>query len=155
MEMGWVADLVPEEYNGKELGRALGKESAEDAKIFLIRAKQGSEDLTEALYKAKRNWAEFPVYETALKKRESDTERICQLLEQEKVDLYTFTSSSTVRGMAEMVGASCLKGKEAVCIGAATAATAREYGMKVWVAENATIESLVKAVLEWAKSGGN
>ncbi len=155
MEMGWVADLVPEEYNGKELGRALGKESAEDAKIFLIRAKQGSEDLTEALYKAKRNWAEFPVYETALKKRESDTERICQLLEQEKVDLYTFTSSSTVRGMAEMVGVSCLKGKEAVCIGAATAATAREYGMKVWVAENATIESLVKAVLEWAKSGGN
>ena len=155
MQMGWKADLVPEEYNGKELGKALGRESDKEVKIFLIRAKQGTEELTEALDEAKRNWIEFPVYETVLKKREKDTERICQLLEQSEIDLYTFTSSSTVRGMAAMVGASCLKGKEAVCIGTATATVAEEYGMKVKVAKKATIDSLIEAVFEWAGSGGN
>lgn len=155
MQMGWKADLVPEEYNGKELGKALGKESTKEARIFLIRAKQGSEELTEALDEANRNWSEFPVYETVLKKRREDTERICQALERSEIDLYTFTSSSTVRGMAAMVGESCLKGKDAVCIGAATAAVAKDYGMKVKVAEKATIDSLTEAIFEWAGSGGN
>ena len=68
------------------------------------------------------------------------------------LDAITFTSSSTVRNLLDMLGGgnALLQGIPLICIGPTTAATAKELGLKVdLVAQEHTVEGLVSAVVEF------
>jgi uroporphyrinogen III methyltransferase/synthase len=70
----------------------------------------------------------------------------------EKPDWVTFTSSSTVRNFAAVVGAEALAGALAgvkvASIGPITSATARELGIEVTVEASVfTVDGLVEAIL--------
>jgi uroporphyrinogen III methyltransferase/synthase len=67
------------------------------------------------------------------------------------VDAVTFASSSAVRNLATMLGPDFERLREATvaCIGPITAATAREFGLRVAVEpSSATIEALVEALVQ-------
>ncbi len=69
-----------------------------------------------------------------------------------KIDILTFTSSSTVRNLAAALSgrppAEALAGMLVACIGPVTARTAQELGIRVdVVAGEHTIEGLVEAVV--------
>ena len=68
------------------------------------------------------------------------------MLDAGEIDFCVFTSASTVRGFAESCKGADYSRVNAVCIGRQTAAEAEARGMKVWVAERATLEALVEAV---------
>ena len=65
------------------------------------------------------------------------------MLESGDIDLCLFTSASTVRGFAAGAPGADLKKVNAVCIGRQTAAEAERRGMRVWIAERATLPALV------------
>ncbi len=67
------------------------------------------------------------------------------------IDAVTLASSSSVRHLATLLGADFerLRSATVACIGPITAATAREYGLKVSVEpQEQTIEALVEALCE-------
>ena len=64
-------------------------------------------------------------------------------------DFGIFTSASSVEGYARALGEKAeVEALAAVCIGEKTAAAARELGMPVYVAKEATIQSLIETVWE-------
>lgn len=71
-----------------------------------------------------------------------------EMIESGEIDWTVFTSASTVRGFAAAVADTCIKGMKAACIGEQTARAAEEVGMKVYIAEQASAESLVRLVSE-------
>ena len=71
---------------------------------------------------------------------------------QSGIDAVTFTSSSTVRNLVDMLNGSksLLQNLPLICIGPTTAATAKELGLKIdLVAQEHTVEGLVSAVVEY------
>ena len=72
-----------------------------------------------------------------------------ELLASGKIDLVTFTSSSTVTNFCELIGAPG-KGIRAAAIGPITAATAEERGFEVVVMPRKyTIEALTEAIRDY------
>ena len=71
----------------------------------------------------------------------------------QKIDVITFTSSSTVSNFIDIFGAKkakqLLKDVKIVSIGRITSATARKFGLKVdSEAKKSTIDELVKAIIK-------
>ena len=74
------------------------------------------------------------------------------ILSNGKIDIVTFTSSSTVQNLADALGGrapgEALAGMLVACIGPVTARTAQELGIRVdVVAREHTIEGLVDAIV--------
>jgi len=72
------------------------------------------------------------------------------------VDVVTFTSSSTVRNLVDMLDGdrSALEASFIACIGPVTAATCRELGLRVDLeASEHTVEGLVESVTSHFASG--
>ena len=75
----------------------------------------------------------------------------------EGVDVATFTSSSTVRGLVRLLGGDVgkLDGVAVACIGPVTAAAARDAGLDVAIlASESTVDGLVEAITDYYDGGG-
>ena len=73
------------------------------------------------------------------------------------IDVATFTSSSTVRGLVRLLGGDVgrLDGVDVACIGPVTAAEARNAGLDVVIlAQESTVEGLVDAITDHYGGGG-
>ena len=145
---GWSADLIPEKYNGRELGRLLCRTAEADARICLIRAKEGSEDLIEELERFGRKFENIVVYETVYKKNNPLVDRIREKIEREEIRWVTFTSASTVKGFVLMAGNMDYARVQALCIGEQTAREAKKYGMQVTISERSSISSMIDKIIE-------
>ena len=77
-----------------------------------------------------------------------------ELLRRENVDFAVFTSASTVRAFVESALGIDLTGVRAVCIGRQTQREADRFGMRTWVAAEATLESMVACVEQAAAELG-
>jgi uroporphyrinogen-III synthase len=91
---------------------------------------------------------EIPVYRAAIPD-ETPPEAL-DALREGRIDIVTFTSSSTVRNLVAMLGGTeALQRPLIACIGPITADTARELGLRVDVmASEYTVEGLVAALRE-------
>ena len=141
-------DLIPEKYNGRELGRLLCRTAEADARICLIRAKEGSEDLIEELERFGRKFENIVVYETVYKKNNPLVDRIREKIEREEIRWVTFTSASTVKGFVLMAGNMDYARVQALCIGEQTAREAKKYGMQVTISERSSISSMIDKIIE-------
>lgn len=136
---GVKADYRPVEYNGAALAHGLSKMIKGRERVLVARAKDGAEDLSRILTDKGIDFDDVAIYEKI-----PNIEKI----ENAGADFVAFTSSSTVKWFAEAAVNVDYDKIKAVCIGERTAATARLYGMKVYVSEEATIESMVKKIVE-------
>ena len=68
------------------------------------------------------------------------------------IDYAVFTSASTVKGFAEAVEGLDYTKVTAACIGKQTKAAADAYGMKTFMAKQATIDSVVDLVVNLKNS---
>ena len=115
--------------------------------VLLPGADIGREVLAEGLTKLGAQVRRVTAYRTVTPSGASDRAR--QLL-QEGVDVVTFTSSSTVRNLMELLGGDkeLLASSLIACIGPVTAGTAAELGLRVdLMAKKATVEGLVEALV--------
>ena len=146
------ADLVPEEFVAEGLIDAFGPLGIEGQRILLPRAAGARAILPEAL---RARGAQVDEVETYRSRMPVDAiERARNAIEAGALDAVTFTSSSTVDHLLDVLAATgsdaasdWLQQARIACIGPITAATARRRGLQVdVVAEPYTIEGLVAAL---------
>ncbi len=142
---GIVADTVPQEFCAEGLIDALKGEVVRGEKILLARAAEARDVLPKALTEMGALVTVAPVYRTL--KTEENAQSLKRRLTDGEFSAVTFTSSSTVHNLAEMVGGEALKCCPAVVIGPVTAATLAEYGIPPAAqAAEYTIAGVVAAV---------
>jgi len=151
---GLLVDLVPESYVAEsvvECLRARGELSGK--KILLPRAEKARKLLPQALRELGAEVTEIALYTTQLEKPEN-LEEVRKELAAGRIDVVTFTSSSTVENFISLIGkeeALCLAGKTVFAsIGPVTSETASRYGLKVDIMpEDYTIEALAEAICSY------
>jgi len=145
--LGKKADYVPTQFLSKKI--AIGLRDVEGKRILLPRADIASKKLPELLRQRGAEVEEVVAYRTIIPEGLS-ADRLKSVLNQ-GIDVVTFTSPSTVRNLAQIVGANeltvLLKGVKVACIGPVTAEVTKELGIHVdIVARTHTIDNLVEAI---------
>lgn len=157
---GIAAEELPGRYQAEGLLEAFGTSLRPGQKVLLPRGDLARSWLPAALRDRGLDVTEAVMYATVPVGDED--EELAKLLREGKIHAVTFTSSSTVTnllGALRRMGfedpASALQGAAIACIGPVTAKTAEEAGLRVEIlAEEATIASLVAALLGWKQAGG-
>lgn len=144
---GLYADLMPEIYDAAHLGSALAKECCGTERILIPRASQGSPELVRSLFAVPQLTVDdVVVYDTVYTSGawiDAKAE-----MESGSVDYVLFTSASTVHAFAALTEGIDYSGVNAVCIGAQTCKAAAAYGMRTWVSQQASVESLIEKLTE-------
>ena len=151
------ADLIPAEAIGEGVVAALaarqGEEAIAGARILLPRAEGARDVLPDGLRAAGAEVEEMTLY-LAAPPAAAPPEALAAV-RAGQIDIATFTSSSTVRNLATLLGGdlSPLRSATIVCIGPIVAEAAREHGLEPHVvAEEHTIEGMVAALRAYVHS---
>lgn len=146
--LGRKPDYVPSEFLSEQISIGIGDVNGK--RFLLPRAEIASKALPEALRNRGAIVDEVVAYRTVIP--DGLSQERCRSILKEGVDVAAFTSPSTVRNLARIVGSSgleaILNGVKVACIGPVTAEAARELGIHVdIVAPNHTIDDLVEAIV--------
>ena len=159
-------DFMPTIYDGETLGRELAQKirmerSGESGwseepkspqtrvRVLIPRAAIGSRELVEELEKAGDiDILDIPTYTTEYVNRGIVDAR--EQIEKGEIHYAVFTSASTVRGFSAVMKDADLSRIKAICIGRQTRAAARAQGMETRMAEKATLDALLDAVVQCA-----
>lgn len=146
---GIVADAVPGEYVAERVVDALKPHVSPGDRILIPRAAEARAELPEGLRALGAEVDEVSLYR-AVVPGEAPPEAL-QALREGRIDIATFTSSSTVRNLVSMLNGDTAVLNRALiaCIGPITALTAEELGLKPdIVAKEYTVPGLVAALKE-------
>lgn len=146
---GIFPDLMPQVFDGESLGQALARKASPGEHVFIPRASMGNPLLVEILEKAGLIVEEAATYDTYYETQ--DLIDLAEEFEEGRIDYAVFTSSSSVRGFSKAVENLDFSKVRAVCIGKQTQAQADGLGMKTYVADRASIDSVVELVCRLAK----
>jgi uroporphyrinogen III methyltransferase/synthase len=147
---GLHACFVPAKYQAEGILEGLNPSEIHGGRILIPRAAKARELLPETL----RQWGAIvdvvEAYQTVLPQNHKLS--VNELLEQDRIDLILFTSSSTVVNFAQLLGAQDLaprlEGVIVGCIGPITAQTAIDSGLDVdIISSEFTIPGLVDAIV--------
>lgn len=149
-QSGLRVDLCPEESVGEALAGAMAEQGLEARRILLLRAEEGREAFPQAARAAGASVTTIPVYRT-LPVEEPDPVAMA-LLDEGRIDVVTFASSSAVTNCVhalgeararELLASTCI-----ACIGPVTAKAAADYGLSVAVQPDSyTVDALVGALV--------
>ena len=140
-----IVDFMPSVYDGDTLGKELAERVEPGSRILLPRAAIGNQNLTQELRDAGAEVDDIPIYDTVDEPRKLVDEKA--LFETGKIDCAVFTSASTVRGFVNRNPGLDHSLVRAACIGKQTRKCAEDFGMQTWMADEATIDSLVQLVI--------
>jgi len=147
---GITASLVPQRYQAEGILEALQPDAMKRNRVLIPRAAEAREILPETL----RGWGATVdvviAYRTALPN--ADVAPLAERLRQGKVDVITFTSSSTVKNFVRLFGGQNLAevafGCVIACIGPITARTVEEAGGRPdIIADEFTTAGLTRAIV--------
>ncbi|WP_304089583.1 uroporphyrinogen-III synthase, partial [Phascolarctobacterium succinatutens] len=144
---GLTADLIPSAYKAEELAEALAGEITAGDKILLARAKVAREVLPESLRKIGAIVDVVTAYETVADCE--NKEELIAALESGEASVVTFTSSSTVTNLLEVLGdkKELLNKAALAAIGPVTADTLKKHGYTPAInAAEYTIDGLMTAI---------
>lgn len=112
LSYGFTADFMPDVFSADELGKLLSKKLTADENILILRAQDGSPELTARLEAGKIGYTDCPIYKTEINKG------VLSLIKGQEA--YTvFASAKAVTAFFENGGT--LGQSKAVCIGEKTA----------------------------------
>lgn len=149
---GIVADIVPSAYKAEDLAEALSKDIENGDKVLIARAEKAREVLPETLRKQGAVVDVVTAYKTVADCE--NKEELIKALESGEVSIITFTSSSTVTNLLNVLGdkKELLQKAALAVIGPVTAATLQKNGFNpVVCADEYTIDGLVQAVEKFYK----
>ena len=151
-----VADVVPDTFQAEGLLDVLTPRLLGGTRLLLARAEQARDVLPEGLSRLGAKLDVVPVYR-ALPPASVPPEA-AELLAEGRVDLLTFTSSSTVHNFAGLMGKDAFQKLAAratvASIGPITTATLKEFGITPQIEPAAfTIPALAAAIVEYFKKG--
>jgi uroporphyrinogen III methyltransferase/synthase len=142
----------PSTYIAEDLVNYLSKKEISGAKVLLAGAEEVRPALVEGLKRLGASVEKVACYRTVAAK--ADPSQAAELLKSGELDMFTFTSSSTVTHTMSLLEGVLpreeLERVPAACLGPITAETARRAGLKVKVvAEEQTIDGLIRALLSF------
>lgn len=152
------AALVPERYQAEGILAAISPEEIRGKRVLIPRAAEAREVLPATL----RNWGAvvdvIVAYRTELPC--VDVRPLAGLLAERKIDVITFTSSSTVRNFVRLFGGRRLgeivNGSTIACIGPITAATVEDLGGRVdIIADQFTVTDMLRVIVEHFEPNSN
>ncbi|AOT72395.1 uroporphyrinogen-III C-methyltransferase [Geosporobacter ferrireducens] len=150
-DMGFTIEYIPEEYKAEGIIEGLEEKIKEGDQVLLPRADIARELLVTELERLGANVDNVHVYRTIIP--EQNRGLLLELLENEGVDIITFTSSSTVRNFIQILGEEnkkLLDTKKLAVIGPITEETAKSLGLKIDIrAEEYTIDGLVGSIRKY------
>jgi uroporphyrinogen-III synthase len=146
---GLKVKMVPEEYVAESVVKGL-RDKIKGKCVVLIRAKVARDVIPEELRKAGAEVDVVEAYETVVPEK-SRTRLRALMKSNRRPHIVTFTSSSTAKNFAELLGDSrdgLLKGVKFASIGPVTSATLRELQMPVAIeAREFTMGGLIRAIV--------
>lgn len=146
-ERGLFPDLIPQVYDGETLGRELCQLCSGGEHILIPRAAMGNQEIIKALSeKSDIVIDDIPTYDTFYETQEVIDQK--KAMEAGEISCAVFTSASTVRGFVQATPGLDYTKVRAACIGKQTKAAADEWGMETYMAEKATIDSVLDLVIE-------
>ncbi len=160
---GIKADLLPDEFTGDGLAETLINKGVKDLNILIPRAVKARETLPERLKDAGAEVTLAPVYRNVLPKSiegEKLKGELLQALEEKRVDMVTFTSSSTVKNFITLLDINgpeelrdLMSGVAVATIGPITAKTAESCGLQIDVQPaEFTIPCMVESIVTYFSS---
>jgi uroporphyrinogen III methyltransferase/synthase len=149
--LGLEPEVVPEEYVAEGLAGSLLGLIRPGERVLLARAADTRDVLVRELEAAGAFVDEVAAYRT--RPAHEDVEELRRALAAGRVDVVTFTSSSTVRHFADLFPSGdlprLLSGVAIACIGPVTRATARELGLEARIVPREyTIAALAHAICQ-------
>ena len=152
---GITIDLVPDEYRAEAVIRALGVDrDLTGRRVLLPRADLARDLLPEKLRQAGADVTAVIAYQTAPVDLEAvGGPDIYRMLLEQRVDLVTFTSGSSVRNFVTALGtdqaADLLKRVDVACIGPVTADEATRLDISTTIMPSEyTVPAMVRAIVE-------
>lgn len=154
LDFGIQSDIIPKTYRAESIVEAFTNIDVKDKKILLPRAKEARPILPVELKKMGAHVDEVVAYAT--EQVTDNTDDLVARLENNEVDLITFTSSSTVRNFKNLLPEdtfnALMQNVTIASIGPITTETAEELGFKVDItATSYTIPGLCQAILDYYK----
>lgn len=146
---GMRVDYMPKRYVAEGILEDIPPSLVAGKRVLLPRADIARTDLAEGLERLGATVRQIALYRTV--PAAGNGHAGLKMLREGKIDVITFTSSSTVQNLVGMLGEESARINEALvaCIGPITAATARKLGIRVdVVAEEHTIPGLIHALVE-------
>lgn len=144
---GIIADKVPTMFKAEGILDVLKEDITPGTKVLIPRAQKAREALPQGL---RRMGATVDVAETyCTKMADTNKAQIKNLLQNGRIDMVTFTSSSTVENLLKLIDneAALLNNVEKAAIGPITAQTCKQKGLDVDIeADIYTIDGLVDKI---------
>ncbi len=143
---GLKVDVVPKEYVAESVVRTLRKK-VNGKRILLARAKIARDIIPKELRRAGARVDVVDAYETIIPR--AGRSRLRAAMKNNRPHIVTFTSSSTVKNFAALLGSNHLDGIRTASIGPITSQTLRDMGFQVHIeAAQYTIPGLVAAICQ-------
>lgn len=144
--------IVPQKYQAEGLLEALAPETMRQKKVLIPRAAKARDILPDTLRARGAEVDVVEAYRTVIPM--ADTANIKTLLRDRRVDVITFTSSSTVANFTQLFEgqtfSQTVSGIAVACIGEITKKTVEDFGGHAQiVATESTIDGLIRAILEY------
>ena len=131
-----ICDLIPKKYDAKTLADELIKLDAKN--VISVLPHGVKSDLYDILQDNNIKVERLDIYSSIIGK--------VRLYNEESDDIFVFTSSYGVIGLAESYEKGHFSSKLAFCIGKKTEHNAKKYGFKTLVAQNSTYEELLSLI---------
>jgi uroporphyrinogen III methyltransferase / synthase len=143
---GFSVLATPKHASAEELVTLLQAHQIKDAKILFPKSDIARENLPKDLRSMGAEVDEIVVYQTVIPEPDN-LEKIRKMFLENKIDITTFFSPSSILNFTEMIGSEVLAHTAIAAIGPTTAETAQQLGLSVAIlAQQATAEGLVKAI---------
>src|ERR1035441_10351263 len=155
---GLKVKMVPEEYVAESVVKGL-REKVKGKRVLLVRAKIARDVIPEELRAAGAEVDVVEAYETVVPEKSRVRLRALMKSTARRPHVVTFTSSSTAKNFAELLGnvkTASLKNVQFASIGPVTSATLRELQMPVAIeAREFTMGGLIRAIVlaRYAETG--
>ncbi len=148
---GLKVKMMPEEYVAESVVKGL-HDKVNGKRVLLVRAKVARDVIPDSLRAAGAHVDVVEAYETVIPEKSKTRLRALFKNKQRRPHVVTFTSSSTVRNFAELLGAragtAALKDIQFASIGPVTSATLRELNLPVAIeAREFTMGGLIRAIV--------
>ncbi|MEW5908937.1 MAG: uroporphyrinogen-III C-methyltransferase [Thermodesulfobacteriota bacterium] len=155
LDYGIKSDILPESYRAESIIAAFSHENINGKKILIPRAKEARMILPAELQKLGGAVHEVAAYRTI--SSGETPEFLVRHLKEKKIDLITFTSSSTVKNFKDLLSQadldSLIKNVTIASIGPITTETAQRLGFTVQItADTFTIPGLVDAICRYYRN---
>lgn len=155
-EYGILADIVPLEFRAEGIIEALAGRIKKGMSVLIARALVARDILPEKLREMGALVDVVPVYQTVV--GDTDGKLLGDKLAAGEIELVTFTSSSTVTNLLELLGpqgAELIKHAKVACIGPITGGTCLEHGITPDViSEEYTIKGMTQAIIKLYEEAG-